>query len=143
MIKLLSHLSYVAITSPDVEASVRFYEQEGLLPAPPRTAGNYRDYGPTHLARLAFMLRFGIAYVKTEKRLEKHVMRYPQFFAAKALDPKAPSTKVIYGAFWAMDGMGDRQLAKQLWDERQEWASKEAALTGEKVTAIHTKRRQK
>jgi catechol 2,3-dioxygenase len=28
MIKLLSHLSYVAITSPDVEASVRFYEEQ-------------------------------------------------------------------------------------------------------------------
>ena len=26
MINLLSHLSYVAITSPDVEASVKFYE---------------------------------------------------------------------------------------------------------------------
>ncbi|QNM83333.1 helix-turn-helix domain-containing protein [Sphingomonas sabuli] len=35
--------------------TVRFYEQEGLLPAPPRTAGNYRDYGPAHLARLAFI----------------------------------------------------------------------------------------
>ena len=28
MIKLLAHLSYVAVTSPDVEASVRFYEEE-------------------------------------------------------------------------------------------------------------------
>lgn len=28
MIKLLSHLSYVAITTPDVEASVAFYEQQ-------------------------------------------------------------------------------------------------------------------
>jgi catechol 2,3-dioxygenase len=28
MIKLLSHLSFVAITSPDVEASVRFYEEQ-------------------------------------------------------------------------------------------------------------------
>ncbi|MEO8261104.1 MAG: VOC family protein, partial [Pseudolysinimonas sp.] len=28
MIKLLSHLSYVEITSPDVEASVAFYEQQ-------------------------------------------------------------------------------------------------------------------
>ena len=27
MIKLLSHLSYVAVTSPDVEASVAFYEK--------------------------------------------------------------------------------------------------------------------
>jgi len=34
MIKLLSHLSYVAITSPDVEASVKFYEEQvGLKPA--------------------------------------------------------------------------------------------------------------
>ena len=28
MIKLLSHLSYVAITTPDVEASVAFYEEQ-------------------------------------------------------------------------------------------------------------------
>src|ERR1700712_1070259 len=28
MIKLLSHLSFVAITTPDVEASVRFYEEQ-------------------------------------------------------------------------------------------------------------------
>ncbi|HEY8590495.1 MAG TPA: VOC family protein [Naasia sp.] len=28
MIKLLSHLSYVAITTPDVEASVKFYEEQ-------------------------------------------------------------------------------------------------------------------
>lgn len=35
--------------------TVRYYEQEGLLPVPPRTSGNYRDYGPEHLARLAFI----------------------------------------------------------------------------------------
>ena len=28
MIKLLSHLSYIAVTSPDVEASVAFYEDQ-------------------------------------------------------------------------------------------------------------------
>lgn len=38
-------------------------------------------------------------------------------FALKALDEKAPSTKVIVGAFWAMDGMGDRKVAKGLWDD--------------------------
>lgn len=31
-------------------------------------------------------------------------------------------------------------LVKQLWDERQEWAKRESALTGEKVTAINRKR---
>lgn len=37
--------------------TIRFYEAEGLLQAPSRTASNYRDYGDTHLDRLAFILR--------------------------------------------------------------------------------------
>jgi Cd(II)/Pb(II)-responsive transcriptional regulator len=35
--------------------TIRYYEQEGLLPAPARTGSNYRDYGPEHLRRLAFI----------------------------------------------------------------------------------------
>lgn len=35
--------------------TVRYYEKEGLLPAPQRSAGNYRLYGPQHLARLRFI----------------------------------------------------------------------------------------
>ncbi|WP_412076079.1 heavy metal-responsive transcriptional regulator [Streptomyces xanthophaeus] len=35
--------------------TIRFYEQTGLLPAPPRTAGGYRDYGPEVVNRLAFI----------------------------------------------------------------------------------------
>ncbi|MET9817242.1 MULTISPECIES: heavy metal-responsive transcriptional regulator [unclassified Streptomyces] len=35
--------------------TIRFYEQAGLLPAPPRTAGGYRDYGPEAAVRLAFI----------------------------------------------------------------------------------------
>lgn len=35
--------------------TIRFYEDSGLLPAPPRTSGGYRDY-PGHTAtRLAFI----------------------------------------------------------------------------------------
>ena len=37
--------------------TVRFYEREGLVPAPPRTAGNYRLYGPEHIRRLTFIRR--------------------------------------------------------------------------------------
>ena len=37
--------------------TVRYYEQEGLLPAPVRSAGNYRVYGPEHAERLAFIRR--------------------------------------------------------------------------------------
>lgn len=35
--------------------TIRFYEQAGLLPAPPRTAGGYRDYPPHTVTRLSFV----------------------------------------------------------------------------------------
>jgi DNA-binding transcriptional MerR regulator len=35
--------------------TIRFYEQAGLLPQPPRTPGGYRDYPPGALDRLAFV----------------------------------------------------------------------------------------
>jgi DNA-binding transcriptional MerR regulator len=37
--------------------TVRYYEQAGLLPVPPRTAGNYRAYEADHLAKLHFIRR--------------------------------------------------------------------------------------
>lgn len=35
--------------------TIRYYEREGLLPAAPRTDGNYRIYGEAHQERLAFI----------------------------------------------------------------------------------------
>jgi len=35
--------------------TIRYYEKEGLLPAPSRTAGNFRVYGPEHVERLRFI----------------------------------------------------------------------------------------
>lgn len=35
--------------------TIRYYESIGLLPEPPRTAGNRRVYGRTHLDRLNFI----------------------------------------------------------------------------------------
>ncbi|HWU94512.1 MAG TPA: helix-turn-helix domain-containing protein [Sphingomonas sp.] len=43
-------------TTTKVE-TIRFYEKIGLLGEPGRTAGNYRDYGAGHLARLSFIRR--------------------------------------------------------------------------------------
>ncbi|MDR3529509.1 MAG: helix-turn-helix domain-containing protein [Rhodopila sp.] len=37
--------------------TIRYYERIGLLPAPPRTAGNYRDYSFADVSRLAFTRR--------------------------------------------------------------------------------------
>jgi type I restriction enzyme R subunit len=61
-------------------------------------------------ARLAFMLRFGIAYVKTETKLEKHVMRYPQIFAAKAIEKKLDAG-IRKGIIWHTQGSGKTALA--------------------------------
>ena len=41
-------------TGTAVEA-IRWYERVGVLPAPARTAGNYRTYGPAHLERFGSM----------------------------------------------------------------------------------------
>lgn len=35
--------------------TIRYYEQQQLLPAPARMANNYRVYGPEHLERLTFI----------------------------------------------------------------------------------------
>jgi DNA-binding transcriptional MerR regulator len=35
--------------------TVRYYEREGLLPSPAHSGGNYRLYGPAHVARLRFI----------------------------------------------------------------------------------------
>jgi DNA-binding transcriptional MerR regulator len=38
--------------------TIRYYEKIGLLPAPRRTAGNYRAYDSEHLQRLRFIRRW-------------------------------------------------------------------------------------
>lgn len=43
------------LTGTQVE-TIRYYERAGLLPAPPRTGGNYRVYGQGHAERLSFIL---------------------------------------------------------------------------------------
>ncbi len=35
--------------------TIRFYEKEGLLPAPPRSESNYRHYDARHVERLCFI----------------------------------------------------------------------------------------
>jgi len=45
-----------AATDTKVE-TIRFYEKIGILPAPARTASNYRVYGEEHVKRLGFVRR--------------------------------------------------------------------------------------
>jgi Cu(I)-responsive transcriptional regulator len=50
----IGELARATDTKPE---TIRYYEQIGLLPEPPRTAGNYRDYAAAHVSRLTFTRR--------------------------------------------------------------------------------------
>jgi len=60
--------------------------------------------------RLAMLLRYGIAYVKSETGLEKHIMRYPQFFATKAIERRLDEGGKK-GIIWHTQGSGKTALA--------------------------------
>ena len=60
--------------------------------------------------RLAFLLRFAFAYVRTETRLEKHVMRYPQLFATLAII-RVLAAGIRQGIIWHTQGSGKTALA--------------------------------
>ena len=45
----IGELARLTGTPPE---NIRFYEREGLLPAPERSRNNYRRYGPAHVERL-------------------------------------------------------------------------------------------
>jgi type I restriction enzyme R subunit len=60
--------------------------------------------------RLAFVLRFALAYVHETDGLQKHVMRYPQLFATKAIELKL-NVGVKKGIIWHTQGSGKTALA--------------------------------
>lgn len=71
--------------------------------------------------RLLFLLKYGIAYIKEQKevdgvfqtREEKHIMRYPQMFAALAVRDKIMNG-VTSGVIWHTQGSGKTELAYYL-----------------------------
>jgi len=67
------------VTGANIE-TIRYYERIGLLPEPDRTAANYRSYGQTHRARLAFVrhsreLGFTIEEIRSLLDLSDHPER--------------------------------------------------------------------
>ncbi|HEX8379750.1 MAG TPA: helix-turn-helix domain-containing protein [Allosphingosinicella sp.] len=61
-----------AATGVHVE-TIRYYEREGLVPSPPRTASNYRSYGDAHRRRLTFIRRardLGFSLVQVRELLD-------------------------------------------------------------------------
>ncbi len=60
--------------------------------------------------RIAFFLRYSIAYVREETGLQKHIMRYPQVFATMAIAAKLDEGK-NKGIIWHTQGSGKTALA--------------------------------
>jgi type I restriction enzyme, R subunit len=60
--------------------------------------------------RLAFLLQYAMAYVNETDGLHKHVMRYPQLFATKAIE-KRLNSGIRKGIIWHTQGSGKTALA--------------------------------
>jgi type I restriction enzyme R subunit len=60
--------------------------------------------------RIAMMLKYAIAYVQETNGLEKHIMRYPQLFATKAIEKKLDEG-IKKGIIWHTQGSGKTALA--------------------------------
>jgi type I restriction enzyme R subunit len=60
--------------------------------------------------RLSFILQYGIVYVRETTGIVKHVMRYPQLFATKAIENKLNSG-IKKGIIWHTQGSGKTALA--------------------------------
>lgn len=84
----------------------------------PEFKTNKEPHTPTHRIltslfskeRLAFLLRYAIAYVREENGLQKHIMRYPQVFATMAITSKLDEGKTK-GIIWHTQGSGKTALA--------------------------------
>lgn len=85
----------------------------------PEYATNKNPDSPTHRLctsllsqqRLLFLLRYSLAYVTTAKgKIEKHIMRYPQIFATKAIHQKLDEG-IRKGIIWHTQGSGKTALA--------------------------------
>lgn len=61
-------------------------------------------------ARFSMILKYAIAYVNEEKGLEKHIMRYPQLFATKAIERKL-NDGIKKGIIWHTQGSGKTALS--------------------------------
>jgi type I restriction enzyme R subunit len=79
---------------------------------------NKNPLSPTHRIctsmlnreRLAFILDYALAYVYESSGMEKHIMRYPQIFATKAIERKLDEG-IRKGIIWHTQGSGKTALA--------------------------------
>jgi type I restriction enzyme R subunit len=94
----------------DNNYSVIKYNPEFITNKEPNSPTNRICTSLLNPERLSFMLRYSIAYVKETDGLQKHVMRYPQLFATKAIEKKL-NEGIKKGIIWHTQGSGKTALA--------------------------------
>jgi type I restriction enzyme R subunit len=86
------------------------YSPEFITNKDPNTPTNRILTSLFSRGRLAMLLKYGFAYVSSENGIEKHIMRYPQLFATKAIE-RTLDRGVKKGIIWHTQGSGKTALA--------------------------------
>ena len=118
----LNLTSILADIKEDVENAILKDNNVEVLKHSPEFQTNKHYHTPTNRIltsllckeRLAFVLNYAIAYVeeesKTSRNVQKHIMRYPQLFASKAIEAKLEAG-IRKGIIWHTQGSGKTALA--------------------------------
>lgn len=115
--------SSVCPVDPDIEEIILMDNNLVTIKGTEEYAINISEYTPTNRiltslfthSRFNMFLKYGFAYVeRTDKNgiktLQKHIMRYPQFFATLAIEKKLDAG-VKHGIIWHTQGSGKTALA--------------------------------
>ena len=108
----------LAVEDDTVENEVLRDNNLNVIKRSPEFIGNKSPGTPTNRIctslfsrdRLSFLLQYALVYVNDTDGLHKHVMRYPQIFATKAIERKL-NAGVRKGIIWHTQGSGKTALA--------------------------------
>ena len=108
------------LTTVSAEEELRVLKDNNLevIRSSPEFQLNKRPERPTNRIctsllcreRLAFILRYALTYVTESDGIQKHIMRYPQMFATKAIERKL-NEGVRKGIIWHTQGSGKTALS--------------------------------
>lgn len=109
--------SKIDVIDDDVERTILLDNNLAAIKNSPEYLTNKDPNKPTNRIitsmlsqdRLNTILKYGLVYVDGEKGLEKHIMRYPQLFATKAIE-RAISEGRKKGIIWHTQGSGKTAL---------------------------------
>ncbi len=94
----------------DNNLNVIKHSPEFLTNKSPKTPTNRICTSLLSRDRLSFLLQYALAYVNEFDGIHKHVMRYPQLFATKAIERKLEAG-IRQGIIWHTQGSGKTALA--------------------------------